>query len=79
MYPIYTYPILTIVLPVCFRLINRNLTWLSIICAVIIEIIMYWDEFCYYEARGLMIYLTLIQVVIMSVLCILINLIKKNK
>ncbi len=79
MYPIYTYPILTIFLPVCFRLINRKLTWLSIICAVIIEIIMYWDEFCYYEARGLMIYLTLIQVIVMSVICILLNLIKKNK
>lgn len=79
MYPIYTYPILTVVLPIVFRSVNRKLTWLSLIFAVIIELIMYWDEFCYYEAIGLMIYFTLIQVVVMSVICILLNLIKKNK
>lgn len=78
MYPIYLYPTLAIVLPGIFRLINRKLTWMSIPCAVIIEIIMYWDEFCYYEARGLMIYLTLIQVIVMSVICIVLSLLRKK-
>ena len=78
MYPIYIYPILAMVLPGIFRLINRKLTWQSIPCAVIIEMILYWDEFCYYEARGLMIYLTLIQVAVMIIVCILLNLLRKK-
>lgn len=79
MYPIYTYPILAITLPIVFRLINRKLTWLSIICAIIIELIMYWDEFCYYEARPLMIVFTLIQIVVMVIVTIILNLIGKKR
>lgn len=77
--PIYTYLVLTVLLPVIFRLINRKFTWLSIICAAIMEIIMYWDHFCYYESRGLMMYMTLIQIVIMSIIAASLNLIGKKK
>lgn len=78
MYPIYTYLILTITLPVILRLISRKLTWFSIILAVITEIIIYWNEFCYYESRGIIIYITIIQVATMSIVCILLNLLRKK-
>ena len=76
---LYSYLVFTILFPLVFRLINRKLTWISIVCAVVVELIMYWDHFCYYESRGLTIYLTLIQIVIMIVITIMLNLIKKNK
>ena len=75
---IYTYLALAIVLPVIFRLINRKLTWVSILCAVAVELIMYWDHFCYYETRGLTIYFTIIQVVIMVIITIILNLVGKK-
>ena len=75
---IYTCSALTIVLPIIFRLINRKLTWTSILCAITIELIMYWDHFSYYESRGLTIYATIIQVVIMVIITIILNLIGKK-
>lgn len=74
MYPVYLYPTLTVLMPVVLRLINRRLTWISIPITVIIELIIYMDEFGYYESRPLMIFLTLIQVIIMTILTIILSL-----
>lgn len=76
---LYTYLVLTVLFPIIFRLINRKLTWLSIVSAVAVELIMYWDHFCYYESRGLAIYVTLIQILIMILIIIIINLIDKKE
>ncbi len=77
---IVTYLVLTIILPVVFRCVNRKATWYSILCAVAAELIIYWDHFCYYESRGLMIIITIIQIAVMSILTFLLNLIgKKSK
>lgn len=78
-FPCYLYSVLTVVLPIIFRLISRKITWASMICAVVIECVVYWDHFCYYESRELMIYLTIIQIVIMIIITVLFNLIGKKK
>lgn len=75
---IYTYLVLTILLPVIFRLVNRKLTWASILCAVVIEVILYWDHFAYYESRCFTIYTTIIQAVIMVIITIVLNLLGKK-
>ena len=79
MYPIYLYPILAFFMPVVLRLINRRLTWISIPITVIIELIIYMDEFGYYESRPLMIILTLIQIILMAILIIILSLIGNKK
>ncbi|MDY3928389.1 MAG: hypothetical protein SOZ34_03395 [Clostridia bacterium] len=66
--PIVTYPVLAILLPVIFFIFIRKYMWLSILLAVIIEVIVYWIDFCYYEARGLMICITIAQVIVMTII-----------
>ena len=44
---------LTFLLPLLFRLIARKYIWLSLPLATLAEVLLNWDSFCYYEARGL--------------------------
>lgn len=76
---IVTYLILTALFPIIFRCINRKATWYSILCALAAELIIYFDHFCYYESRGLMIIITVIQIVVMSIFTFLLNLIGNKK
>ncbi len=63
--PVLVYPVLAILLPVVFYFLNPKYAWCSIPCAVIVEIIVYWLDFSYYESRGLMILFTAAQVIVM--------------
>jgi len=59
--------LLTFILPVAVYVIKRRYIWASIPLTLIIELIINWDNFMYYESRGLMILFTLAQVAVMAV------------
>ena len=59
--------ILTIVVPIMLFLINRKYVWFSIPLAVLVQLMVRWDEFCYYESRGLWILFTLLQIAVMVI------------
>lgn len=59
--------LLTFILPVAVYIIKRRYLWFSIPLTVIMELIINWDNFMYYESRGLMILFTLAQAAVMAV------------
>ena len=59
--------LLTFILPVAVYVIKRRYIWASIPLTLIIELIINWDNFMYYESRGLMILFTLAQAAVMAV------------
>ena len=59
--------LLTFILPVAVYVINRRYLWFSIPLTVIMELIINWGNFMYYESRGLMILFTLAQAAVMAV------------
>jgi len=72
---IIVYPILALVLPVVFYAVKRRFIWLSIVLAVILDLMMYWQDYSYYEARGLFIYLTLAQIAVMAMIILILKLV----
>ena len=65
--------LLTFVTPILFFLISRKYVWLSIPLTVLVELLVNWRNFTYYESRGLMILVTLLQLAIMAVVIILLR------
>lgn len=70
--------LLTFVLPVVFFLIGRKYIWFSILLTTIVEIIINWENFCYYESRGLFILLTFVQIVLMAIIILILKAIGKR-
>lgn len=64
---------LTFIVPVVFYFINRKYAWLSILLTVIVEVIINWDNFCYYESRGLMILVTVVQIAVMAIIILILR------
>ena len=64
---------LTFILPAVFFFVSRRYVWFSIPMTVLIEIIINWGNFCYYESRGLMIFVTVIQVAVMAILILILK------
>ena len=71
--PVITYPLSAILLPVIFHFVNRKFVCFSIVLAVIIDLLMYWDAFSYYEWRGLYILLTAAQIIAMIIVILLLK------
>lgn len=65
--------LLTFVTPILFFLISCKYVWLSIPLTVLVELLVNWRNFTYYESRGLMISVTLFQLAIMAVVIILLR------
>ena len=65
--------LLTFVTPILFFLISRKYVWLSIPLTVLVELLVNWRNFTYYESRGLMSLVTLFQLAIMAVVIILLR------
>jgi hypothetical protein len=59
---------LTFILPVVLFFVNRRYVWFSILLTVLVEVIINWGNFCYYESRGLMIFVTSIQAAVMAII-----------
>ena len=73
--PIILYPVLAVLLPVILYFIKRKFIWLSLILAVIIDLIVYWDDFSYYEARPIMIIFTLAQIAVMAIIILILKIV----
>ena len=73
--PIYLYPVLAVLLPIAFYFIKCKFIWLSLILAVIIDLIVYWDDFSYYEARPIMIIFTLAQIAVMEIIILILKIV----
>lgn len=71
--------LLTFVTPILFFLISRKYVWLSIPLTVLVELLVNWGNFTYYESRGLMILVTLFQLTIMAVIILLRSAFTKKK
>ena len=65
--------LLTFILPVVFYFIDRRYVWFSILLTVIVEVIINWGNFCYYESRGLMILVTFGQIAVMAILILILK------
>ena len=65
--------LLTFVTPILFFLLSRKYVWLSIPLTVLVELLVNWRTFTYYESRSLMILVTLFQLAIMAVVIILLS------
>lgn len=71
--------LLTFVTPILFSLISRKYVWLSIPLTVLVELLVNWRNFTYYESRGLMISVTLFQLVVMAIVIILLKTVLSKK
>ena len=71
--------LLTFVTPILFFLISRKYVWLSIPLTVLVELLVNWRNFTYYESRGLMISVTLFQLVVMAIVIILLKTVLSRK
>jgi len=74
--------LLTFIFPVAIYFINRKYIWFSILLTVIIEVIVNWANFTYYESQGLMILFTAAQVAVMVIVILTLKFIDaklKNK
>ena len=64
---------LTILLPAAVYFINGRYVWFSILLTVLIEVIINWGNFTYYESQGLMLVFTAVQVLVMAVFIVLLK------
>lgn len=72
--------VLTVILPVVWYFVNRKYVWFSVPLAVLVELIINWDNLMYYESRGLMILFTAVQIAVMAgIILILKAVIPKRK
>lgn len=72
--PICLYTVLTIILPVLFCALRwKRYLWGSIVSAVVIELLVYRDEFSYYEGRSLMLLLTIAQIAAMALFILILR------
>lgn len=67
------FAIATAVLPVAFWLVKSKAAWFSIPFAVALELVLYWPLYCNYEGRGLLVYITLAQTLVMAVMVLVIK------
>lgn len=71
--------LLTFVVPILFFLISRKYAWFSIPLTALVELLVNWRNFTYYESRGLMISVTLFQLVVMAIVIILLKTVLSKK
>lgn len=65
--------LLTFILPVVFYFVSRKYVWWSILLALLVELVINWDNFLYYESRGLIIVCTLVQIAVMAIVILLLK------
>lgn len=71
--------VLTILPPIVFFLINRKYVWFSLLLTAVVEVIINWNEFCYYESRGLAIIFTSVQNAVMAIIILILGLVIPKK
>jgi len=73
------FSILAIVLPVVFYFVKRRFVWLSIALVVVLDFVLHWPEFSYYESRGIFVCVTLAQIAVMAIIILALKLIGTKK
>lgn len=68
--------LLTFILPVAFYFINRRYIWCSVLLTIIVELVINWANFTYYESRGLMILFTSAQIAVMAIFILILKFIE---
>ena len=77
--PIILYPVSALLLPIAFYFIKRKYIWLSLILAVAVDVILYWDEFSYYEGRPFIIFFTFVQIAVMAIIILILKIAAAKK
>ena len=65
--------ILTFILPIAFFFVNRRYIWYSILLTVLVDLVINWDYFMYYESRYLIIVFTLAQIAVMAIIILILK------
>lgn len=68
------FAITAVVFPAALFFVTRRFAWLSLALAVVVDLVIYWPEFRYYESRGLFMGASLAQLVVMAILLLVLNL-----
>ena len=79
---IIRFAITAIVFPVVFYIVKPRFVWLSIGMAIMVDLLVCWSEFSYYESRGLFIGAIFVQIIIMAIIILALKLVdikRKNK
>ena len=73
MAPVIGYSILALALPVVFYVVRPRSVWFSIAAAVVLDLILYWNEFSYYESRPVALLLMLVQIIVMTLIILMLK------
>ena len=73
MHPIFVFLVIALILPVLCRLVNRRQTWASIVCALVIDVLMYMDGFCQNQPKLTIACLVSIQILVMSIISLMLT------
>lgn len=65
--------LLTFILPLAFYFINRRYIWFSVLLTIMVELIINWGNFTYYESRGLTILFTSAQIAVMAIFILILK------
>lgn len=71
--PVCLFPLLAVLLPAAFYVMKPARIWYSLALAVLVDCVVYWDDFTYYEARPLMLLCTLAQLALMAAIILLLK------
>ena len=73
MAPVIGYSILALALPGVFYVVRPRSVWFSIAAAVVLDLILYWNEFSYYESRPVALLLMLVQIIVMTLIILMLK------
>lgn len=76
------FAITAIVFPGVFYIVKPRFVWLSIGLAIVVDLLVCWSEFNYYESRGLLVLIIFMQIIVMAIIISSLNLVnakRKNK
>lgn len=65
---IIVFVITAIVFPAVFYIIKPRFVWLSIGLTIVVDLLVCWSEFSYYESRGFFIGAIFVQIIIMAII-----------
>ena len=70
---ILVFCIVALALPVIFYFAWRRLIWFCPALAAVLDLVIFWSEFDYYESRGLFLYITLLQILAIAIIILILK------
>ncbi|MBE6957166.1 MAG: hypothetical protein E7450_06905 [Ruminococcaceae bacterium] len=68
-----------VVLPIAFHNVTRRFAWLSVPFAAVLDLVLYWPDFSYYESRGLFVLAALVQLAVIAGVVLLLKFVDKRE